>query len=286
MVGRLSRFRKKRVAFVLSGGGPMGAVQVGFLRALFENGITPDFVVGCSVGAFNAVQVASDPSLGGVEDLEEIWKQMRKDDLFPGGRLTSAWHALRKGSHVFTNRGLRRIIEESLGPRKRFEELELPAFVVATRLSDGAEVWFSTGRVEGPLLATAAMPGVFPPVTVDGVQYVDGGIVNNIPVMKAVEKGARKIYILNVSGSIHPRELHRPHDFMMHGLVLSRAHRYQSDTVRAADSAELIEFPKVDFPGVAFTNLANTSELIEAGYETATRSLRAYEEPSSKAPAV
>jgi NTE family protein len=169
---------------------------------------------------------------------------------------------------------LRRIIGESLGPRRRFEELSLPAHVVAATLEGGRETWFSTGRIEGPLLATSAMPGVFPPVTIDGVQYVDGGIVNNVPVMKAVEEGARKVYVLNVSGVIHPRELHRPHDFMMHGLVLSRAHRYHNDLARAAESAEIIEMPRVEVNQVAFTNLAMTQELIQAGYETGLRFLR------------
>lgn len=102
------RQRNRPVAFVLSGGGPLGAVQVGFLRALFEHGVVPDMVVGVSVGALNAVAVADDPSASGVESLETLWLRMRRDDLFPGGPLVPAWHAVTRSPSLYSNAGLRR----------------------------------------------------------------------------------------------------------------------------------------------------------------------------------
>ena len=274
----LSKFRKRRekrarpLAFVLSGGGPLGAVQVGLIQALFQEGIVPDFVVGTSVGALNAVAIAHDPTSAGALALRNVWTQMRSDDLFPGGRLVSAWHAFKRGSHVFSNTGLRRIIA-TLGV-ETFEELLLPSHIVATNLETGGETWFNSGPIIDPLLASSAMPGIFCPVTIAGVPYIDGGIANNVPVGKAVELGARKIYLLNVSGVTQRRELSRPHDFAMHGLVLARAQRYRLDIERYRDKAEIIEFPPADVGHVAFTNLSQTPRLIDAGFTAGLEFLR------------
>lgn len=267
------RRRRKPVALVLSGGGPLGALQVGMIRALFSHGVAPDVVVGVSVGAFNAVFVASDPTPSGMEELGEIWLRMRKSDLFPGGRLSTAIHALRKGSHVFDSSGLRRLIDAELEVES-FEELRVPAHVLATNLETGEEAWFSSGRILEPLIASAALPGLFPPVVIEGVRYVDGGIANNVPISKAVELGAGKIYVLNTTGATQRRDLSRPHDFMMHGMVLARSQRYRRDLVRYAREAEIIDFPPPDVGYVAFTDMSHTEELIEAGFTQGLRFLQ------------
>lgn len=256
--------KRKPVAFVLSGGGPLGAVQVGLLQALLAKGIAPDILIGVSVGALNAVAIAADPSREGAKKLEDIWMRMRRDDLFPGGRLVSAWHAVRKGTHLFSNAGLRRIIETEL-EADTFEELELPVQICAARLDTGEEAWFSTGPIMEPILASSAMPGVFPPVDIEGVRYVDGGIANNVPISQAVELGAKKIYVLNVKAWSHDRPLNHPHEFAMHGLVLARAQRYKHDLEWCSEQAEVIEMPSVDVGHVPFTDLSQTTRLIETG---------------------
>lgn len=262
--GRWFDRRKQPVAFVLSGGGPLGAVQIGLLQALFEKGVSPDMVIGVSVGALNAVFIANNPSVEGAEALGDVWRRMRKDDLFPGGRLISAWHAVRRGSYLFSNAGLRRIIEGEL-PAQNFEDLALPAHIAAAKLETGEEAWFSSGRILEPLLASSAMPGVFPPVSIDGVSYVDGGIANNVPISKAVELGARRIFVLNVKASSQDRPLNHPHEFMMHGLVLARSQRYKHDLEWCSREAEVIELPFVDVGHVPFTDLSQTQRLIGAG---------------------
>lgn len=269
------KLKKKRgpVAFVLSGGGPMGAVQVGMLTALMERGIVPDALVGTSVGALNAVFLANDPTTEGVRRLHEVWSHMRRDDLFPGGRLVSAWHVLKRGSYVFSNAGLRRILQAELGDVDTFEALKLPVNLNATNMDTGEEVWFNSGPLLDPLLASAAMPGVFPPVTIGDATYIDGGVANNVPLSRAVEIGAKQIYVINVNASAQKRALSRPYDFMMHGFVLARAHRYRGDIVRYQQQAQIIEMPVADVGHVAFTNMSQTDRLIEAGYETATHFL-------------
>lgn len=263
------RHRGGPVAFVLSGGGPLGAVQVGFLHALFEHGIVPDIVVGVSVGALNAVAVADDPSPAGVESLESLWLRMRKEDLFPGGRLTWAWHAVTRGPSLCSNDGLRRVIDRHLRA-STFEELVIPAHVVATDLATGDEAWFSQGPITDPLLASAAMPGVLPPVEIDGVRYVDGGVANNVPVSRAVSLGARQVYVLNVHAATQPRRLARPHDFMMHGMVLARAQRYRNEVESFRRKVAFVEFPPVEVGHIPFTSVAHTGRLIEAGYRSAS----------------
>jgi NTE family protein len=245
---------------------------VGFLRALFERGVVPDVVVGVSVGALNAVAIADDPSLGGVEALQSLWLRMRKDDLFPGGRLVSAWRAVTRSSSLYSNSGLRRVIDQHLSASS-FEDLVIPAHVVATDLRTGEEAWFCRGLITDALLASAAMPGVLPPVEIDGAVYIDGGVVNNVPVSRAMQLGARQVYVLNVHASSQSRKLVRPHDFMMHGMVLARAQRYRRDMETFGRKATIIEFPGVEVGHVPFTSTAHTARLVEAGYTAASEFL-------------
>lgn len=272
MKDRIATRKREPVAFVLSGGGPFGAVQVGVLKALIDSGITPDLTVGTSVGALNAVYVASNPTPEGAAALSDIWHSMRRDDLFPGGRLVSMLHALRKGTCVYSNEGLGRIIDFGLAA-KSFEDLDIPAHVVATDLSTGEEAWFDSGPIKPALLASAAMPGVFPPVEIDGVTYIDGGVANNVPVSRAIEAGARKVYVINVNAAGQGRVLNRPHDFMMHGFVLARAQRYRREMETYRLEAKIIEVPMVEVGHISFTDLSHTPRLIDAGYEATMRFL-------------
>lgn len=261
------RLARKRgpVAFVLSGGGPFGALQVGYLQALAEFGIVPDLVIGTSVGALNASIIANDPTERGAQALTQVWLGMRKDDMFPGGRFETMMHAMRRGSHVYSNAGLRRTIASALP--LTFEELALPLHVVATDLATGDEKWFTSGELMDPLLASAAMPGVFPPVEINGTIYIDGGVSNNVPVSRAIELGARHIHVLNVNASGQGRALNRPHDFMMQGLVLARGQRYRRDLEKYRAQATIHEFPAVQVGHIPFTSLEHTERLIKAGHD-------------------
>ncbi len=261
---RLTR-KRGSVAFVLSGGGPFGAIQVGFLRALLDFGIVPDLMIGASVGALNASLIANDPTERGAHALTEVWLRMRKDDMFPGGRFETMMHAVRRGSHVYSSAGLRRIIASALP--LAFEELTVPLHVVATDLASGDETWFSSGELMDPLLASAAMPGVFPPVEISGRTYIDGGVANNVPVSRAIELGAKYIHVLNVNSAGQGRALNRPHDFMMQGLVLARAQRYRRDLEKYRAQATIHEFPAVQVGHIPFTSLEHTQRLMKAGYE-------------------
>src|SRR5579863_1110376 len=150
-------------AFVLAGGGSLGAVQVGMLQALVEAGETPDIVVGASVGALNAGFFAGDPTARGVARLAEIWRGLRRRDVFPI-TLRGALQWLRSADALFDSANLRRLIERNL-PYRNLKEAAIPVHVVATSLG-GAAVRLSSGPAVEAILASAAIPVVFPSVEI------------------------------------------------------------------------------------------------------------------------
>jgi len=273
---RLAHRRKDSVAFVFSGGGPLGALQVGMLKALYERDIQPDLAVGTSVGALNATWMAFEPTPEGVARLEERWLGMKDSDLFPGGgRFKASWaRMLVRGNRIHENIGVRRVIESSLG-RPRFEDAQIPLAVTATDLETGAERVFNSGDVVEPLLASTAMPGIFPPVPIDGRTYIDGGVANNVPIAPAAEMGATTVYVMDAtSHSRQRRPLNRPVDYLLHAFTLARGQRFSLETVYYADKVKLVVLPSpwLDF-FVPFASLEYTSRLIEMAYEETNRFL-------------
>lgn len=266
---RLASRRHDRTAFVLSGGGPYGALQVGALRALLEAGIQPDLVIGTSAGALNGAFIALDPTPAGARRLVELWSEITDEDLFPGVKRRSAWaRMLMRGNRIFDNSGLAEIIESRLGI-STFDEAELPLGVVATDMETGQDKVFSSGALKPALLASAAMPGIFPPVEVEGRLYIDGGVTNAVPLAPAVEMGANKIYVLDCSGRQQERRpLQRPMDYLLHAFLLSRSQRLELDLPRYAQQAEIIMVPPPQLGvSVPFTSMEHTDTMLAAGYE-------------------
>ncbi len=182
-----------KTAFVFAGGGSLGAVQVGMLHALLEAGLRPDFVVGSSVGAINAAYFAGAPDIAGVTRLAEIWMRLRRADIFPLA-LSTAFSLFRHPESLVDPAGLRRLIEGNL----TFEKLEdacVPLHVMATD-PQGVGVRLSSGSAADAILASAAVPAIFPPVSIDDRRLMDGAIAANTPLRLAVELGAKRIVVL------------------------------------------------------------------------------------------
>lgn len=261
--------RRERVAIVLSGGGPLGALQVGALKALFEHGVRPDLVVGTSVGAMNATFVAFNPTEDGMSEMESIWRRLGEQDLFPGGRFRASWARMFvRGSKVFENTGLRRMMESTLGPGRNIEEAAIPLGIVATDLETGAERLFTSGPLVEPVLASAAMPGVYPPVEIEGRLYTDGGVSNNVPIAPAVDLGATTLYVLNSTSHTNQRRpLVRPMDYFFHAFTLARAQRLAIDLRLFQDRVNLVMVPApaLDF-FVPFASMDHTDRLIDLSY--------------------
>jgi NTE family protein len=185
-----------KVAFVLGGGGVHGAVQVGMLAALLERGIRADLVLGTSVGALNGAAYAADPNTA-VERLTALWEDVDSNSPFEASLLEQATTIARNWTHLHGNHRLRRLLLEQL-PVRTFEDLLVPFSCVAASIERAGAHWFETGDLISALLATTAVPGLLPPVEIGGEHYLDGGLVDSIPVDRAVALGARCIYVLQV----------------------------------------------------------------------------------------
>src|SRR6266508_2029377 len=147
-----------RVGFVMGGGGNLGALQVGMLRALAERSITPSIVVGCSVGALNGAAYCQEPTLAGIAKLEELWHSLDGKDVLPTGWVPTAVQLARRGDAIHTLAGLRRVIESILTV-EQFEELAIPLHCVATALVEAREEWFTTGSIADAIVASSAARG-------------------------------------------------------------------------------------------------------------------------------
>ena len=258
--------RKPRVAFVLSGGGNLGALQVGMLRALSEHGIAPDVVLGCSVGAMNGAAFALEPTSAGVQRLEEHWTT--GISVMPPSRLPSVVQMIRKGESLHTNDSLRRGLEILLGATRRIEDLELPFECIAAEVDTAAEHWFTEGYLVPAVLASAALPAVFPVVTIEGTRYVDGGVVDNVPISRAVELGCREIYVLHVGRHGRPdAEIRRPIDAAMQAYWVARNGRFARDLAALPDGVEAVILPPGQRPEIRYDDFSRTPDLITQGYD-------------------
>lgn len=182
-------------AFVLAGGGSLGAAQVGMLESLLEAGIVPELVVGTSAGALNGAMLVGDPTPEGVRGLAALWTGLRRSSVFP----TSPFGALRgllgRAPSLCSPAGLSRVIEGAI-KFDRLENAPLPFVVVATDLRDGSEVLLEAGPAPAALLASAAIPGILPPVVIDEQLLVDGAISHNAPISAAIARGATEVWVL------------------------------------------------------------------------------------------
>jgi NTE family protein len=184
---------RQRTALVFAGGGSLGAIQAGMLRALLSAGLKPDFVIGSSVGAINAGYFAGAPNEEGVEKLAQIWTGLRRSDVFPF-TFSSAIGLFRNPDYIINPSRLRHLIERNLG-YGRLEDAALPIHVTATD-TEGMAVLLSKGPAIDAILASAAIPGIFPPVRIADQMLMDGAIAINTPVRAAADLGASRLIVL------------------------------------------------------------------------------------------
>jgi NTE family protein len=190
------------IAFVLSGGGNLGALQIGALQALMKRGILPEMLVGTSAGAVNAAFLASDPTLEGAKHLAEIWKRIRKDNIYPGSPLSMAVHLATQQDSLCARKNLAAFLQRHTPKGVRtFRDMKISLYIVATDLLTGHRYLFGDDpneHVVDAILASTAIPPVFPPWFYQGRLLVDGGVSDNLPIDVAVEKGATEIYALDI----------------------------------------------------------------------------------------
>jgi NTE family protein len=182
--------------FVLSGGGNLGALQVGMMYALVEKGLRPGMIVGTSVGAINAAFFASRPDLPGIAEIARLWSSLRRKDVLGVDLGTLLVGGLRgRPRHLFDSSSIRRILESFL-TFSRLKDAPILLTVVATAPGTGEAVVLNSGDAATALLASSAVPRLLPPVEIDGRLLVDGAVVADVPLQQAVALGAREIYVL------------------------------------------------------------------------------------------
>ncbi len=268
-------------AFVLGGGGQLGAHEVGMLRALLERGIAPGLVVGTSIGAINGAAVAADPTVEAVERLTQVWSQIERSDAFGGGLLGRLGTLARTRTHLHDNDGLRRLLAGAVSV-ERIEDLPVAFQCVAACIETASERWFDSGPLVDAVLASSAVPGILPPVRIGDEHFLDGGIVNSIPVNRALALGAGTIYVLHVGRVDRPLEPPRwPWEVGLVAVEIARRHRFVGDMDDLPDGLDVHVLPTGQSDPPRFTDVSqfryrDTSRIpdhIERAYEASSRYL-------------
>lgn len=256
-----------REAVVFSGGGSLGAAQVGALQALYEAGITPDVVVGCSAGALNAAYLAVDPTPERVRSLEGLWRRLDQADVFPGGRFSVARRLAGRDDHLYSNRGLRSVIADNVEVAD-LANTRIPCHVVTTDLIAGEPVWWTSGRPEDVLLASACLPGLFEPVPLAGSLHVDGGVSCPVPTQHAIDLGARRVWVLDVARQFHGWADDRmtAMDVLLESFAISRSQLARRSPIAGAHQ-QIVNLPPLRIGRHDLRDFSQAARLLAAGRE-------------------
>lgn len=262
------------IAFVLGGGGVHGAAEVGMLQALGDAGVHPDLILGTSVGAINGAMLAAAPEVA-VERLAGLWTNIGDFSPFDASLFKQASTFVRTRTHLHGNHRLRRLLMTHL-PVRTFEELELPFQCVAASIERASARWFDEGSLVDALLATTAVPGLLPPVEIDGEHHLDGGLVDSIPVGRAIELGARQVYVLQVGRIEQPLTApEKPWEVGLVAFEIARRHRFVEAMDRVPAEVEVHVLPTgtgdemhyTDPSQFRYRDLTKVSDRITTAYE-------------------
>jgi NTE family protein len=274
-MGRASHSRQAACrAFVLSGGASLGAVQVGMLEALFERGIAPDMIFGSSAGAINGAFIASrEPIVQTAQALGDVWRGLRRSSIFPLSPVTGLLGFLGRGAHVVPNGNLRRLLTRHAN-FDLLEDARVPVHVIVTDVLSGRELRLSTGPAIDAVMASAAIPGVFPPVAIDGQLLIDGGVCDNTPISHAIELGCDEIYVLPAGFAC---DLDKPPrgalDMLLHAMSVILAQRLYVEIELYRARARLVVLPPPCPQHVQPIDFSHADELIDRALADSRRFL-------------
>jgi NTE family protein len=271
-------------AFVLGGGGILGASEVGMLRALAEADIWPDLVVGTSVGALNGVFVAADPATAAAR-LSQLWQGESLRRAFSETVWGRAARLARSGTHLHSIEPLRQMLSDAL-PATDFADLRLPLHCVAASIEHASARWFSSGPLTAAVLASCAVPGLLPPVEIDGEHFFDGGLVDSIPVGRAIGLGATTIYVLHVGRIENPLTVpRRPWEVGLVAFEIARRHRFLEEMSALPDGVRVYVLPAggprqtPDLSQLRYRDRTRVSVTMERAHAASARYLAELPEP-------
>ena len=257
-------------AFVLSGGGSLGAVQVGMLQALTERKVRPDLLVGTSAGALNAAFLAGHGTgRAALDELEQSWARVRRRNVFPLAPLGRLLALGGPRNALCSNRGLRGLITGHL-QFDRLEDAPITVHVVATNLLSGEEVLLSSGDALSAVLASTAIPGVLPPVQREGLTLVDGGLADNTAISQAVALGADRVFVLPTGYSCALAEPPSgPVAVALQALGVLIEQRLIADVALYGDRVDLTVIPPLCPLKISAIDFRHSRELIHRAYRSA-----------------
>jgi NTE family protein len=259
-------------AFVLGGGGVLGAAEVGMLRALFEIEVTPDLVLGTSVGALNGAMIARDPTPAVIERLTDLWQDASTARAISDRPLRTVRRAVASGTHLYSSDFMQKRLIDEFG-ETTFEELPVRFQVCAANIERAAEHWFSSGRLVEAIMASAAVPGLLPPARVGDEHYLDGGIVNSIPLGRAIALGADRVFVLQVGRIDRPlKPPQRPWEVARVSFEIARRHRFARELAEVPEGVEVHVLPARgttprDDSLLAHRDFSRVAQRIDASYE-------------------
>lgn len=246
-------------------------MQVGQLRALAKTDIRPDFVVGTSVGSLNGAVVADDPVVA-ADRLAALWSTVSREDIF-GKNLPTAVRVASGKPAVVDNSHLRSFIHRAVAARD-FSDLAIPLTSVATDFDTGEVVALRSGDLVSALLASAAIPAIFPVVDRDGRRLVDGGIVANVPISVAAAQGAQTIVVLDCGFTvIAPQREDSLRAAILRTVAIMAAQQVRRD-LEAVSDLTVLYLPGPWPIGSRPDDFHRSQELAETSYELSLRWLK------------
>jgi NTE family protein len=261
------------VGFVLGGGGSLGAGQVGMLRALQEYGIRPHVVVGTSVGSVNGALLALEPDEAPTR-LAGIWQRMTRAKVFPGGPIAQLRTLRQHRNYLFPNTGLAEILRTELAGVDDFVNLRLPFGTVAVDAVTGQAVLMTSGPLTPAILASSAIPGIYPPVHHDGHVLYDGGVIANVPIRQALALGAKSLVVLDCAFPGHlPRVPETLADAVLFWATLGMRNQAVLESERASSDVPVVYLPGAPVRAVTPLDFSHTAELILHAYTSSSEFL-------------
>ena len=242
------------------------------LRALLGAGIRPDLVVGTSIGAFNGAAIAAEPGEPVVERLTALWSAPEASAVY-GDSVARQLRRFATRTHLHSPAPLRRLLERELGADTTFEDLAVPFQCCAASIERAAEHWFHSGPLVDAVLASSAVPGLLPPVPINGEHFIDGGLVNSIPVGRAVALGAKTVFVLQVGRIERPlRPPRRPWEVAQVAFEVARRHRFARELAEAPPEIAVHVLPTGggsarDDSLLSYRNFSLTRARIDRAYE-------------------
>ncbi len=251
----LKKFWGGKKALVLGGGSARGLAHIGVIKVLQEENITFDAVFGTSMGAIIGALYAA-----GVH-----WQEMMNMAADFSFFQVFKWRISKTG--LIRSHQLIDFLRKEL-PVNTFEELSLPLYVLAVDITHGREAVFNEGDLNTKIAASCAIPGIFTPVKLNGALYVDGGMMYNVPVEIAKEKGYKKTLAVNVLNDYHEGEVGNIVEVISRSLLLlarrSNIHSIKNATLVL--NPHLSEFGSMDYQKAEW--------IILEGEESALRNIK------------